>query len=171
MRRIVLVAVALAASVVATPLSAQINLSVAAGATMPVSDASDLLNMGYNASVGLGFKAPLAPVGLRIEGMYNALEDKNLDGASYRVMAGTVNMTLGAPMLPMTYLIGGAGMYNLKSQGYTVNGSESDVGFNVGAGLNLPLTGFSTFLEARYHRVMTEGQAFQFVPVTFGIRF
>ena len=44
-------------------------------------------------------------------------------------------------------------------------------GWNAGAGINLPLSIFHAFVEARYNRVTTDTGSMQFVPVTFGIMF
>jgi hypothetical protein len=49
--------------------------------------------------------------------------------------------------------------------------SETDVGINVGAGLNFPLTGMrGVFIEARYHSIFTEGSNTTFLPITLGLR-
>ena len=126
--------------------------------------------MGYNATVGIGIIPPLAPLGLRVEGMFNSFAFKSalLDGESNRVMGVTANGTFA--FAPQIYGIAGIGMYNSKA---SVSGSSSntDFGFNVGAGVNIPLTGFGTFVEARFHHVAMDGGNFQFIPITVGIRF
>lgn len=161
-------ALALAATLIApAALYAQTSFSIAAGASLPMGSTADALKMGYNATAALGIKPPLAPIGLRIEGMFNSFEP-DVGSGTIRVMAGTVNGTLSGAV-PMGYLIGGVGMYNTSASGGT--GSDTDFGFNIGAGLNFPLTGFSTFLEARFHVVSTEVESTKFVPITFGIRF
>lgn len=161
-------ALVLAAIVVPAALSAQVSLGVAGGLSMPTGDASDLVKSGYNVTVSLGIKPPVAPVGFRLDGMWNSLDSKTAGADALRVLGGNANVTLSAPMLPLAYVIAGAGMYNLSAGSGT---AETKVGFNGGLGLNFPLTGLSTFVEARYHHVATEGTSFQFVPVTFGIRF
>lgn len=174
MRLISRAALVVAASLVAVPAAfAQTSFSVAAGATMPVGNAADGMNMGYNLTAGLGIKPPLAPIGARIEGMFSQLPFKGLlDGNNARVLAGTVNATLsGAGMpVPMGYLIGGLGLYNMGSD---IDGASSSTkfGFNIGAGLNIPLTGFGTFIEARLHYIATEGDATMLVPINFGVKF
>ena len=154
----------------APSLHAQMSFSVAAGASLPMGDAADGLKMGYNATVGLGFKPLLVPVGLRVEGMFNSFEidaPAPADG-SIRVMAVSANGTY--TILPQLYAIGGVGMYNSKASTAGAE-SSSDLGFNIGAGINIPLTGFGTYLEARYHHIATDGASFKFLPITFGIRF
>ena len=147
---------------------------------MPIGSTADNVKMGYNATLGLGIKPPLAPIGLRIEGMWNQFDNKNQSFGKIgtRILAGTANVTLsGAGMpIPMGYLIGGLGMYNFGVTNWpTALGSkpetESKVGFNIGVGLNFPLTGFSTYAEARLHIVNTEGSSTKFIPIVFGIKF
>ena len=135
---------------------------------MPVGSTGDSYEVGYNATVGIGIKPPIAPLGLRIEGALNSMNVKN-DGPTTRILAGIANVTLSAAALPMGYLIGGVGMYNSKTDFPAPLGEQSstDVGFNIGAGLNFPLTGFSTFLEARFHFVDDA----KFIPITFGVKF
>lgn len=168
-------ALVVAAVLFAVPAYAQASFSVAAGAALPMGDASDALEMGYNATVGVGIKPPLAPIGVRIEGMFNSFQYKeNTVGLdSYRALAGIANVTLSGPAMPIGYLIGGLGMYNssFSASGAIKPASSTDFGFNIGAGFNVPLTGFSTFIEARYHHVATEGAATQFLPITVGIKF
>lgn len=175
MRLISCTALALAATFITAPtLHAQASISVAAGATLPVGSTADGLEMGYNATLGLGIKPPLAPLGVRFEGMFNSLGHKGASSASTRILAGTANVTLsgvGAP-IPMGYLIGGLGMYNSSCSGCAVSvDSETDFGVNIGAGLNIPLTGFGTFVELRYHHIPVEGGSFKLIPITFGMKF
>ena len=172
MRRTFAVAALLVGSLIAAPEArAQTSFSVAAGASLPMGDRGDGLNMGYNATVGLGIKPPLAPVGLRVEGMFNSFEIDGVSDGSVRVMALIANATVSGPAMPV-YLIGGLGMYNSKAKvGSASSDAENDLGINIGGGFNLPLTGFSTFLEARYHHIMSDPGSFGMLPITFGIKF
>ena len=164
-------ALVLAATLFAAPAFAQTSFSVAAGLTVPMGNTGDALNSGYNVTAGLGIKPPLAPVGLRFEGMLNQMDFKTSAFGSARLISGIANVTLSGPAIPMGYLIGGIGMYNFATPDIANSSSETKVGFNVGAGLNFPLTGIGTFLEARFHLVSTEGESMKFVPITFGIKF
>ena len=154
--------------VVAPVVHAQTSVNIAIGAAVPTGDAGDAVDMGYNATLGVGIKPPLAPLGVRIEGMFNSFEFKSPLDASYRVLAATANGTY--TMMPQIYLIGGVGMYNSKAS-TAGSPSSTDFGFNVGAGVNIPLTGFGTYVEARFHHVSGDGDNFQFIPITFGIKF
>jgi hypothetical protein len=169
MRLLSRAAIALAAIMLATSaVHAQASFSVAIGAAVPMGDAADALDMGYNATVGVGIKPPLAPLGLRFEGFFNSFEFKSPIDASFRIMGVTANGTY--TLMPQLYAIGGVGMYNGKAS-TSGSSSNTDFGINVGAGFNIPLTGFGTFVEARYHHVMSDGSSTQFIPITVGIRF
>ena len=150
------------------------SVNLAAGASMPVGKTADAVNVGYVVAGGVGIKPPLAPLGLRIEAMYTQMEFKTSSFGKQNIFGGTANLTLsGAGMpLPMGYLIGGIGIYNASVSGGLASGSSSTkTGFNLGAGLNFPLTGFSTYLEARFHYVPVSGGDVKFIPITFGLKF
>jgi hypothetical protein len=173
MRLLSRAAIAIAAVLFVAPaLHAQTSFNVAIGAAVPMGDAADGFEMGYNVTAGIGIKPPLAPLGLRVEGMFNSLGAKGASDVSTRIMGLTANGTY--TLVPQVYLIGGAGMYNSKltnlPAGVTSDAS-TDFGFNLGAGINIPLTGFGTYLEARFHHIAGDGGNFQFVPITFGIKF
>jgi hypothetical protein len=168
MRLLSRVGIVLAAMFVAAQAAhAQTSFGIAAGASLPMGDASDVYETGYHATLSLGIKPPLAPLGLRVEGMFNSFGLKDLD-ESVRVLGITGNGTF--TIMPTAYLIGGIGMYNSKA---SVTGAESssDFGFNIGAGVNIPLTGFGTYIEARYHHIPMDGGNFQMLPISVGIRF
>lgn len=179
MRLLSRAALIVAATVVAVPAAhAQIatSFSIAAGATMPIGSTADGNDLGYNAIFGIGIKPPLAPIGLRVEGMFSEMARKSVNDANSRTMAGIANVTLsGAGMaVPMGYLIGGLGLYKNECAGdgcSVLEKSATDMGINVGAGLNIPLTGFGTFVEARLHVIMNEGTKAKFIPITFGMKF
>jgi Outer membrane protein beta-barrel domain len=168
MRSLSRAALVLAAMFIAAPaLHAQASFGIAAGATVPMGDAADSYKMGYHATLSLGIKPPLAPIGFRAEGMFNSLDVDGAD-ASLRLMGLTANGTY--TLLPQIYLIGGVGMYNSKLS-VSSSDAENDFGFNLGAGVNIPLTGFGTYIEARYHHIPVEDASFQFIPISVGIRF
>ena len=111
MRLLSRVGLVLAAMFIAVPTAnAQASFGVAIGPTLPIGDASDVHEMGYHAAVSLGIKPPIAPLGLRIEGMFNSLGYKSAiaDGESLRLLSVTANGTW--TMMPTVYLIGGVGM-------------------------------------------------------------
>jgi hypothetical protein len=70
------------------------------------------------------------------------------------------------------YAIGGAGWCH-STAALTGVGSGADNNFcwNAGGGISMPLSGFDTFIEARYNQVQGDGGSLKFIPVTFGVMF
>jgi opacity protein-like surface antigen len=162
-----------------------VKLGISGGISQPVGDAKDALKMGFDLGALAELHAPAIPVALRGEFMYHRYSMKDevasaLGGTSgnSRMLIGTANLvySLPVPGLVKPYVIGGVGLYNGKSK-LDVDGSSSDspsstdLGFNGGAGMEFGLAGLSTFVEARFHSVSTEGSRTNFVPVTVGIKF
>ncbi len=176
----------LAIAVLGTNASAQsaksISFGISGGAAIPLGDFSDFYTTGYNGTVSLGMKSVGSPIGLRIDAMYNRLSVKDdatitIPGAglveSASIASANANLVY---MLPGTgispYLIGGGGIYSTKLHGDNLDiDSENKFGINGGIGAAFPLSGFNTFIEARLHNVFSDGDATQFIPVTFGISF
>lgn len=177
LKRSLVVAFIASAAMVALPCASQaqmpFHLGVAGGGSLPMSDLSDGSNTGFNGTVTIGFSIPMIPVGLRIDGAYNRFGAK-VGGGDLNVMSATGNLMLKLPSIGISpYLIGGAGFYNSKvtPTGLGSSNSQSDFGWNAGAGISLPLTIFQGFVEARYNKVTTDLGSMAFVPVTFGIMF
>lgn len=173
-----LLATATAAILLAAPALAlaQTSLIVSGGFNAPVGRLSDIADIGYNVAAGLNFGGVSAPVGTRLEVGYNGLGFKG-GGGDLRIITGTANAIFNiSATKDAPYLIAGLGAYNRNSRSNTFGyGSGATVvGINGGAGLRFPLSGLSTFFEARYHVMLgnsAEGTNYQFVPITFGIAF
>jgi hypothetical protein len=166
-------ALALSASTSSAQSSKAISLGISAGAAIPVGDLGDDYSTGYNGTVSLGFQSVGSPIGIRIDGMYNKLGDKSdrLGGPlpDIKIMSANANLVYALPGVGIRpYLIGGAGIYSYKPDISGVD-AENDFGLNGGIGAAFPLSGFTTFIEARYHHIFTDNYATQFIPVTFGI--
>src|SRR5262245_54216154 len=139
------------------------HFSLAAGASFPTSTFGDFYGTGYNLLGAIGFEPMNMPIGFRLDGMYQQFDGSN-GGPSNRVLSLTGNAVLkGSSLGP--YVVGGLGLYGTTPER---GNSDTDVGFNVGAGYRFGLTGFSAFLEARYHYVK---EGVSFVPLTFGVTF
>ena len=171
-------AVALAAGILgeAPAVHAQASLMVSGGLNAPVGRLGDLTDMGYVVTGGLNLGAPISPVGARIEGSYSGLGFKG-GGGDVRLIFGTANALFNLGTTPdAPYLIAGVGAYNRSSGSNTFGyGTGRTVaGVNGGAGLRFPLSGLTTFFEARYHLMLgnaADGTNYQFIPITFGISF
>jgi hypothetical protein len=177
-RRLLAVLVASALAAAPAALSAQLStgVSIAGGLSLPQGDFGKGSESGYNGALGLNIGAPLLPIGFRLEGAYNGFKVKQTGyTGDSRIISGTANATLG---LGLPYLIGGLGYYSGKTTltGGVLAGSttQSSMGFNVGGGLRFPLGVMSTFVEARYHKMLgdaAKGADASYVPITFGIQF
>ena len=175
MKRLSLAIAAAALTAFGSTASAQstkpISLGISIGAAIPVGDFADVYNTGYNGTVSLGFNSVGTPLGIRIDGMYNSFPDRDdliVARPDYRITSANANLVYALPGVGIRpYLIGGGGIYGQKPD---VDGAEttSDFGVNGGLGASFQLSGFRTFIEARYHHIFSDA-ATQFIPVTFGI--
>jgi hypothetical protein len=150
-------------------VSSPIKFNVRAGAALPMGDFGDAVNTGFTIGGGLTLRAPLMPVALRVDGDFNRFSfEETIPGLddNMSLWSVTANAQI-APALSPVYFIGGVGMYSMSYEGE----SETDFGLNGGAGLRIPLTGFNTFVEARFHSVFSEGDKTNYVPIVFGVEF
>jgi hypothetical protein len=151
-----------------------LSFGAAAGAAIPISDLSDFNNTGYNGTLILGINTPALPMSFRIEGAYNNFGDKGDNGDVHSTsLTGNVVFEFPSGSALRPYIIGGVGLYNTAASngaGFS-SGSSNDFGFNVGGGFTIPLGGFNSFVEARYHRIATSGVSTQFIPILFGVMF
>jgi hypothetical protein len=178
MRRILIGLSVAALTLSGVQLSAQsakpVSFGIAAGAAIPVGDFADSFNTGFNGTVSLGFSSVGTPLGLRVEGMYNKFpgrDDTIFNQPDSRIIGGTANLVYALPGVGIRpYLIGGGGYYGLKLDVPSAE-SVNKFGINGGIGALFPLSGFNTYIEARFHHVFTDVSATQFIPVTFGIMF
>jgi hypothetical protein len=165
----------------AATAQAQIGYGVAAGLSAPRADFGSVADAGYHLTGLMTFSAPLAPVGLRVEGSFSEFNYKSAlpTSAKARLLSTTANAVLSTPGLMGPYFIGGLGIYRASSVCSTCSTSSTKPGFNGGGGFRLGLSGFSAFLEARYHYVPgasapTPGgvkNSTQFIPISFGLTF
>jgi opacity protein-like surface antigen len=148
------------------------HFNIAAGVTLPTGAFGDRNDAGYNVIVGLGMKQRGSSLGFRAEGIYNEFNehgtnDKSHAGgitanALYDLAANSRNNTRSL------YIIGGVGYYSTREPFFSSE-SQTNIGWNVGGGFEFPLSGFSAYVEARYHTV--SNTVVRFVPISFGLAF
>jgi hypothetical protein len=154
--------------------SKSVQFGAALGVAIPLSDLKTCCNTGFNGTAILAFQPSLIPLGVRIDGAYNQFGVKG-GGANSHFTSVTGNLVYKMPSTSFSpYLIGGAGLYQVAvsaSGGGTF--SEKHFGWNAGAGVSMPLSGFETFVEARYNQVQmsTGNPTLKFIPITFGVLF
>jgi hypothetical protein len=151
-------------------LSAQmngLNFNLAAGASFPTGDFGQATDVGYNLTVGLGARQRGSPIGFRVEGMYNEWGFSGL--GDRKTHAGGVSANATLDLMPATTAGTGNSFYVIGGLGYFGTGGQSNIGYNIGGGFKFPLTGFSAYIEARYHSISDVNV--KFVPVVFGLVF
>lgn len=183
MKRSLFVAALMGMALVSLPFAARAQVStvakavefgVAAGAALPMSDLSTFYQTGFNGTVTVGFHPQMIPLGIRVDGAYNQFSAKSgTVGGNVHFTSVTGNLVYSIPSETVApYLIGGAGVYNaaINIPGFG-SGSSNKFGWNLGGGIKMPLSGFDTFLEARYNQVQGNGGSLKFIPITFGVMF
>jgi hypothetical protein len=160
----------------ATVASAQarpVSLGVTGGASVPTGDRGDGLQTGFNVGGLLEVAPAVSPVGLRLEGGYHRFDYSGGVNGNDRLITGIANGVVKFPgSVARPYLIGGVGAYNLGGEtNGTSRDSETNIGLNGGVGIDIPLSGIATFVEARYHTVFRDDRNFTMLPISVGIRF
>jgi opacity protein-like surface antigen len=153
-----------------------IQFGIAGGIAIPLSDLNDVAGTGFNGTVTVGLNPAMIPLGIRIDGAYNQFGiDDDQGGGDFRFTSVTGNLVYKIPAITVSpYLIGGGGWYHVSvSDNAIVVGPASDdhFGWNIGGGISMALSGFDTFIEARYNQIQVEGGSTKFVPITFGVMF
>jgi hypothetical protein len=160
------------ASLTARGQSNTTHFNLAAGLTLPTGAFGDRNDAGYNLIVGIGVKPHDSALGFRAEGIYNEFNEHSTSDKSHAGGA-TANLTYDLAThsrnnTSSLYIIGGVGYYSTREPFFS-NDSQTNIGWNVGGGFQFPLTGFSAYLEARYHTV--SNTVVRFVPISFGLVF
>ena len=165
------------------------KLGGALGATVPIGDFGDGANVGFHLGGLIEHKPNALPFTLRGEITYNrnGLKEGYFgdDDPVFGDVDGNVSILnfVGNGVIPFgdpastarPYAIGGVGVYRMKFSGEFGNVEISDTqtkfGINVGGGFQFNLSGFETFVEARFHSVFAEGSNANFIPLSFGFKF
>ena len=179
---VLLSASALAAQgAVAPAVERPVSFGITGGASIPTGDFGDVATTGYDIGALLEFQPAPGPLSFRIEGDYQSFSASDefndvFGDTDLNIISGTGNVVWRFPIQSTTvrpYLTGGVGVYHLKADSDTdaLDDSETKFGLNGGAGIELPLSGLTTFVEARYHSVFTSESNTNFFPLRVGIRF
>ena len=157
------------------------SIGVSGGLSMPMGDLGDAVESGYNVTGHLYYQPTTMKIGLRGDVGYDSWEGKGASAtldAKLSILSFTANglYSFGESTSAMRpYVLFGGGMYRSENTsevaGVESSQTGSDGGIQGGLGLSFKLSGFSTFLEARYVNVFSEGNSTNYVPITFGVRF
>jgi hypothetical protein len=157
----------------AAPASGQISLGVAAGPTTPLGSLAEMVNPGLHGGVVLNIGLPLIPIAARGELMFQRLPGAGGNRDFDQVWAAA-NGRLDLLPLPLlgAYVTGGPGLYSSSydAEPQAATQRSTNAGINIGVGVELNLMLLRPFIEARYHRVLTD-PARAFAPITAGIYF
>lgn len=152
--------------------SSAVGFGVSGGLSVPTGDLGDGVDAGYSIA-GHVFLKPASTKNLRFRGdvSFDRFAFKGNGDGNSRVLGfvGNALLDLSSSGGIKPYILGGLGGYNGKSS--SSSDSDTNVGIQVGGGLNFQLSGFSTFLEAKYVNVFSDPNSTGYIPITFGIRF
>ncbi|MEP6835698.1 MAG: hypothetical protein ABJB74_20085 [Gemmatimonas sp.] len=169
-----------------------VSFGVMAGASVPVGDFGDGNDVGFTVGAHL-LLAPTSMPALAFRGdvtfdrwKYNGIGSSVVDGNTSTIgVMGNVILRSSSAMAIKPYVIGGVGLLSSKgSSSVTIGGvtgsTESDrsnnLGVQAGGGLEFQLSGFTTFIEAKFVNAFTKDanddrHSANWIPITFGIRF
>ena len=154
------------------------SFGISGGASIPTGDLSNYANTGYNLGGHVALGTPALPISFRGDVNYDNFGAKGSGSGNAHIWSYTANAVYEVPTMTgiRPYVIGGIGGFtpgaSYTSGGTTVSASTSTkVGFDVGGGITIPLSGFNAFIEARYNHFSDNGGSTSFVPITFGVMF
>jgi hypothetical protein len=167
-------AAGLALAIATAPAAqAQVNLGVAGGPVSPAGQLGDVVNPGFHGGVVVDLGIPLLPFGVRADAMFQRLPGAR-GGADFNQLFGTMNGRVGLLPIPLlsAYATAGAGLYSSSFAGDGAGDGERtvDTGLNAGVGARVNLIFVRPFIEARYHRILTD-PARGFIPISVGVFF
>jgi len=166
-----------------------VSFGIGGGVAVPVSDAKDAFNNGFNGQGFVRFNLHQLPIQPRIDFTFSKFDVKDVhlqtpgSSGTGQIFAGIANvqfaLTHSGTIRP--YIVGGIGAYATKTD---INGvpnvsgkSSTDFGINAGVGTLFKLGSLlNGYVEGRIDNVysnkgMINADQIQVVPVTFGIVF
>ena len=161
------------------PGTGGMGFSIFGGGAFPTGDMGEALNMGFRLGGGLALRSVTLPFGLNVNVAYDRfggdddIGGTDLSSESLGIFSGSADVVWQFPTDPAAsfrpFLDGGVGLYRIGS--YAGGDSQTKFGFQLGGGIDLPLGGLATFVEAKYVSIFTEGENSNYLPIVFGLRF
>ena len=138
---------------------------VTAGIAIPVGRLSDDHAAGYLVGGVVEYAVSGQPYSLRGEATYQrfALKDGR-DGDDINMLSLGTTIVYRLQREPTPFVSAGIAIYNATREG-------TRPGFNIGTGVEIPLTGFSAVAEARLHVMLADGRPIMTLPLSVGVRF
>jgi hypothetical protein len=137
-----------------------------AGVAIPIGEIADDHAAGYLFGGLVEYGVTGQPYALRGEVFYQRfpLKDNRVgDDVNLWSLGSTIVYKLQQSAMN-TFLTGGIAIYNGTGYG-------TRPGFNLGTGIEIPLTGFSATGEARLHLMLADGRPVITLPLSVGVRF
>jgi len=138
---------------------------VTAGIAIPVGRLSDDHAAGYLVGGVVEYAVSGQPYSLRGEAMYQRFSLKEGHaGDDINLLSLGTTIVYRMQREPTPFVSAGIAIYNATREG-------TRPGFNVGTGVEIPLTGFSAVAEARLHVMLADGRPIMTLPLSVGVRF
>ena len=158
-----------------------VSFGLSGGLALPMGDLGDGYDSGFDVTGHVMFRpATFTNLSFRGDVNFDRFGSKSFDGVNTRFLGVTANAVYAFPQttpgVVRPYVLGGVGMQNGSTSG-TVAGidldsdSSTDLAVQGGAGVNFQLSGFTTFVEAKYVNIFGDGSSLSYIPITFGFRF
>jgi len=154
------------------------------GIAVPAGRLGDEHASGYHLGGLVEWAVPGQAYALRAEAMFErfALKSGKLgEDVSVFGLGPTIVYRLNPATSTSSFLTGGIAIYHATKETFTTGTGTTAVtverpggtrpGFNIGAGLNFPLTEFTALAEVRLHVVLTEGKPVLTLPLSVGAKF
>jgi hypothetical protein len=145
-----------------------------AGISIPAGKLSEEHSAGYGVGAMIEYAVRGQAYSLRGEFMAQHFPTKSghvVDATNLLSLGSTIIYRLNAEPAQArereqagAFVSGGIAVYNATHEGVRP-------GFNLGTGVEIPLTGFSAVAEARGHFVLTDARAMLAIPLTISVRF
>lgn len=183
MMRVSLAVALVAGSLASVPAAAQRNKTtyagISVGGSMPSGDLANTADFGYSVAGHFYFNpSKTKRIGTRFDLAYDKWSPSNASDASLRSLAIVGNVIAKAGNNTSTYrpyVLGGVGLIKTKVEFRAAGGialdESSDLGGQVGGGVDIPLNGFTMFVEARYVIVPRSPKSWSYIPITVGLHF
>jgi hypothetical protein len=156
------------------------EFALGGGLGIPLGSFDDASKLGWHGLAAVSFVPNGSPVGIQFDGQYQQYKVDGAGDLKNRFLIGTGNLVYKFKTSEESrfrpYLIGGGGVYNVKTTGNVTpgtlfEGGVTKFGINAGAGFDFKAGGAGLFIEGRFHDVFTSGENVKFIPITVGIRF
>jgi hypothetical protein len=176
MKRILSVTIAAGAALMlgTTAVSAQsITFGAGGGVTLPLGDFKDAAKTGWHGIGLVGYTMP-SGLGVRGEFFYGQNTFKATSSVKGKLAGGLGSLTYDFKTAGgvKPYVLGSAGVFNVKATGPGGSASETKFSFGGGAGIKLRAgSDAHVFIESRYLSAQTSGGSTNFIPLTVGVSF